>query len=135
MNNWQWEMISENFTGAWDEFVKEKYPNASKYLATIEPELITEFLIKYDLNLLNFRDLYDYFDTKKIVVTVDHYNFEHGKGFGYTIRYNFSDNPPSCNEAYDYNTLHEQRPETEKIAFVKAFEIRNEQLTKQENGL
>ena len=133
MNNWQWEMISENFTGAWDEFVAEKYPNASKHLATIESELgVTEFLIKYAQNLLNLRDLYDHFDSKRIVVTVDYYKDEYDYGFTYTIRYNLSETLPYSEEIYDFNLSYKQRSEAEKVAFVKAFEIRNEQLL---NGL
>ena len=125
-----WKMIAENFSRAWDEFVKEKYPNVDRHVKYVEPEMSkNDFLIKYDLNLLNLRDLYDYFDSKRIVVNPDYYfDDEYGNGFIYTIKHSFCKGDPPFVEDYDFNSLFKERREVDIAAFTKAFEIRNDQL-------
>ena len=74
---------------------------------------------KYEDEAINTRELYDFFDEQKIIITT---YFIWGGGFRYAI------NDGGANDGGYYSEWIKSRTEAEEAAFTKAFEILEEKL-------
>ena len=113
MNKQFWNKIKKDYPLAYEE--------CEKWICKeIETEM-PDFLLK----VINLRDLYDFFDKRKIFITIDQpSDFE---------CHNILDKWQYLITIIDGNIFHDNkyytsRPQAEKTAFKKAFEILNNQL-------
>lgn len=131
-----WDMLNKDCHQSFTEFLVEMFPDVMKlpsaldFIKTIEPDFnsVFEFLKKYDLKFYAIRNLFDYFDSKQIFISINFFSDEFEHGFNYEIRFNFrSDDENPHDEDFNFN-LKRTRSETEIAAFTRAFKIREKQL-------